>query len=373
MSALFSPLTLRSSNHAVHLPNRIVVAPMCQYSAQEGQASDWHLAHWASLLNSGAGLVTIEATGVSPEGRITPHCLGLFDDACALALSETLQRAKALAPPTPISIQLSHAGRKASCAAPWRGGAQLSSDSGGWSTLAPSSLAHNPSDTAPQALDQQGIERIIQDFAKAAQRAQDMGIDVIELHAAHGYLIHQFLSPLSNQRQDAYGGSFEGRIRFALEVFQAVREVFSGPLGMRISATDWVDGGWTPEETAQLCVRLKSSGADFAHISSGGLSTLQKIVPTPGYQVEFARLVKKTSQLPTMAVGLITTAEQAQAVIESGDADMVAIARALLYKPRWPWEAAAHLNAHVSASPQYWRCLPPEAAHVFNPPQDSKA
>ncbi len=371
MSQLFSPLTLSSPKGPLHLANRIVVAPMCQYSAEGGHATDWHLAHWTQLLNSGAALMTIEATGVNPEGRITPHCLGLFDEACAQALSDHLGRARKLAPPTPVAIQLSHAGRKASSAAPWRGGAQLTLGEGGWSTVAPSAVPHNPNDSDPKALDSDGMHRIIADFVSAAKRAKDMGIDVIELHAAHGYLLHQFLSPLSNQRQDAYGGDFEGRIRFPLEVFKAVREVFSGPVGMRISATDWVDGGWTPEETAQLCVRLKSLGADFAHISSGGLSPQQKIVPTPGYQVEFANLVKKTSQLPTMAVGLITTPEQAQSILELGQADMIAIARVLLYKPRWPWEAAAQLNGHVSASPQYWRCLPQEASKVFSTPSKS--
>jgi len=371
LSHLFSHLTLNSPKGPVHLVNRIVVAPMCQYSAHEGRATDWHLAHWSSLLNSGAALVTLEATGVSPEGRITPHCLGLFDDACAHALSENLARAKKLAPPTPVAIQLSHAGRKASSAAPWMGGTQLDLKSGGWSTVAPSALPHNPNDSTPKALDVNGMQRIVLDFVNAAKRAQDIGIDAIELHAAHGYLLHQFLSPLSNHREDAYGGDFEGRIRFPLEVFKAVRDAFSGPLGMRISATDWVEGGWTPEETAQLCVRLKSLGADFAHISSGGLSPQQKIVPTPGYQVEFANLVKKTSQLPTMAVGLITTPEQAQAILDSDQADMIAIARVLLYKPRWPWEAAAQLGGHVNASPQYWRCLPQEASKVFSVPPKS--
>lgn len=368
MSKLFSPLSLSSPKGILQLANRIVVAPMCQYSAHEGHATHWHMAHWTNLLNSGAALVTLEATAVSPEGRITPHCLSLFDDACAQALSLHLDRAKSLAPTTPISLQLSHAGRKASCAAPWNGGAQLSPDQGGWNTWAPSALPHNPNDSTPMALDDKAIERIIGDFVAAAKRAQAIGIDAIELHAAHGYLLHQFLSPLSNHREDSYGGDFEGRIRFPIEVFQAVRNVFSGPLGMRISATDWVQGGWTPQETAQLCVRLKSLGADFAHISSGGLSPQQTIVPKPGYQVEFADLVKKTSHLTTMAVGLITTAEQAENIVQSDQADLVAMARALLYKPRWPWEAAAQLGGSVNASPQYWRCLPQEASKVFATP-----
>ncbi|MBP8150422.1 MAG: NADH:flavin oxidoreductase/NADH oxidase [Limnohabitans sp.] len=365
MSLLFTPFTFHAPGGPVTLPNRIVIAPMCQYAAVDGLANDWHLAHWASLLNSGAGMLTIEATAVSPEGRISPGCLGLWDDATATALDEHLARASQLAPTMPVCIQLSHAGRKASSAAPWDGGMLIAPDNGGWTTLAPSALPHLPQEPAPQALTRTEIDRIRDDFVHAARRARALGIQAIELHAAHGYLLHQFLSPLSNQRTDAYGGNFDNRIRFPLEVFTAVREVFGGALGMRISATDWVEGGWTVEETAELASLLKQAGAQFVHISSGGVSPLQKIPVGPEYQVHLAKTVKDTSGLTTFAVGLITEPAQAEAVLQRGDADLVALARAFLYQPRWGWEAAAALGGQVKAKEQYWRCLPREAAAIF--------
>lgn len=365
MSSLFSPFDLSSPRGPLTLSNRVVVAPMCQYSAQNGCASDWHLMHWANLLNSGSAMMIIEATAVSPEGRITPQCLGLWDDASAHALEDKLHRARNLAPSVPVAIQLSHAGRKASSAVPWEGGALLGLNEGGWKTLAPSAIPHQAHERTPQALDKAGMDQILEDFVKAAKRAQSMGIDAVELHAAHGYLLHQFLSPIANQRSDAYGGSFDNRVRYVLEVFKAVRSAFTGPLGMRISAHDWVEGGWTPEETAQLSALLKGLGADFVHISSGGVSSAQKVQVAPNYQVGFAQQVKAHSGLSTIAVGLITEAEQANEIISSGQADLVALARALLYHPRWTWQAAARLNAQVSASKPYWRCLPKEAQHIF--------
>ncbi len=365
MSSLFSPFDLSSPKGPLTLRNRVVIAPMCQYSAVNGCASDWHLMHWANLLNSGSAMMIIEATAVSPEGRITPQCLGLWDEASTHALEDKLHRARSLAPHVPVAIQLSHAGRKASSAVPWQGGALLDLNQGGWQTLAPSPLAHQTQERAPLALDKKGMDQVQEDFVNAAKRAQSIGIDAIELHAAHGYLLHQFLSPVANQRNDEYGGSFDNRVRFVLEVFKAVRDVFKGPLGMRISAYDWIEGGWTPEETAQLSGRLKALGADFVHISSGGVSSAQKVQVAPNYQVGFAQQVKTQSGLTTIAVGLITQAEQANEIISSGQADLVALARAFLYKPRWTWEAAASLNAQVSASPQYWRCLPKEAQHIF--------
>lgn len=367
MSLLFTPFTFQTPNGPVQLPNRIVIAPMCQYSASKGQANDWHLAHWTNMLNSGAGMFTIEATAVSPEGRISPGCLGLWDDATAAAFDEHLARACTLAPPVPVCIQLSHAGRKASSAKPWHGGMLLTEAQGGWTPLAPSALPHLPQEPAPRELTLEDIERIKADFVQAARRVRALGIPAIELHGAHGYLLHQFLSPLSNQRSDDYGGSFDKRIRFALEVFTAVRSVFNGVLGMRLSATDWVPGGWTPEETAELARRLKAAGAQFVHISSGGVSPLQKITVGPEYQVPLARQVKDASELNTIAVGMITEPQQAEAVLQRGDADLVALGRAFLYQPRWGWQAAAELQGQVQAQPAYWRSLPKEAAQVFGP------
>ena len=265
----------------------------------------------------------------------------------------------------PVCIQLNHAGRKASSALPWAGGALLSAADGGWLTAGPSALPHSPHEPAPQALSVQDIAQITADFVAAARRADALGVDAIELHCAHGYLMHQFLSPVSNHRQDSYGGSFDNRIRMPLQVFSAVRQAFGGTLGMRISGTDWVDGGWTIEETAELALRLKTAGAQFVHISSGGVSPLQKITLAPDYQVPLAKRVREHSGLTTFAVGLITEPQQAEAVLARGDADLVAMARACLYKPRWGWEAAAALDGQVTAKEQYWRCMPREAQHIF--------
>ncbi len=367
MSLLFTPFTFEAPRGPLTLPNRIVIAPMCQYSAVDGQATDWHLTHWTSLLNSGAGLLTIEATAVSAEGRISPGCLGLWDDATEAALRDKLSRARQQAPQVPVCIQLGHAGRKASSEAPWRGGMLIAPQDGGWTPVAPSALPHLPHEPAPSALSLDGLAQIRADFVAAARRAQALGIDAVELHAAHGYLLHQFLSPLSNQRTDAYGGPFDKRIRFVLEVFDAVRGVFDGTLGIRLSGTDWVEGGWTLEESAELSARLKGAGAQFVHMSSGGLSPQQQIPIGPEYQVHLARAVKDRTGLPTLAVGLITEPAQAEAVLQRGDADLVALARAFLYNPRWGWHAAAELQGQVQASAQYWRCLPRQANGVFGP------
>jgi 2,4-dienoyl-CoA reductase-like NADH-dependent reductase (Old Yellow Enzyme family) len=367
VSLLFSPLTFQAPQGPLTLANRIVIAPMCQYSAEQGRATDWHLMHWGQLLNSGAGMLTLEATAISAEGRITPGCLGLWDDATAAALHDKLHRARALAPAMPVCIQLAHAGRKASSAAPWDGGQLIALSEGGWPPLAPSALPHLPHEAAPVALDAQGIAKVRRDFVAAARRSADIGIEAIELHAAHGYLLHQFLSPLANQRSDAYGGSFENRIRLTLEVFDEVRSAFGGTLGVRISGTDWVEGGWSVEETAELAYLLKARGAQFVHISSGGVSPLQKITLGPEYQVHLARAVRERSGLITFAVGLITEPEQAEGVLARGDADLVALARAFLYQPRWGWQAAAALGGQVQARPAYWRCLPRQAQGVFGP------
>ena len=364
-SLLFSPLTLQAPRGALMLPNRIVVAPMCQYMADQGAATDWHLAHWANLLNSGAALVTIEATAVVPEGRITPGCLGLWDERTEAALATTLQRARALAPQTAVCIQLAHAGRKASSAVPWQGGQLLSTGQGGWPPVAPSAVPHLPTEPAPTALSLEQIAQIQEAFVVAARRADRAGVDAIELHSAHGYLLHQFLSPLANQRTDLYGGSFENRIRLVLEVFAAVRAAYNGVLGVRISASDWVEGAWDADQSAELSKRLKALGCNFIHVSSGGVSPQQKIAIGPGYQLHFARQIRAASGMPTTAVGMITEAQQAEDILQNGDADLVALARAFLYQPRWGWHAAAALGGTVTAHPAYWRCLPSGAQGVF--------
>jgi NADPH2 dehydrogenase len=365
MSKLFSSLHLPSPRGGLQLANRIVVAPMCQYSARDGEATDWHLMHWGNLLNSGAAMFTIEATAVVPEGRISPNCLGLWDERTASALADTLHRARQLAPPLPVCIQLAHAGRKASSALPWNGAQLLSSAQGGWETFAPSAESYLPSELPPTALTLEKMGDIRDAFVVAAQRADRMGIDAVEIHSAHGYLLHEFLSPIANKRSDAYGGSFENRIRYPLEVFAAVRQAFDGVLGLRISASDWVDGGWDVAQSGEFARRLKGAGCDFIHVSSGGLSPAQKITLGAGYLVPFARHIRQTSGLVTTAVGLITEAQQAEDILQAGDADLIGMARAFLYRPRWGWQAAAALGGEVSANPVYWRCLPREAQAVF--------
>lgn len=365
MSLLFTPLQLPSPRGGLTLPNRIVVAPMCQYSAVDGCATDYHLAHWTNMLNSGAGLFTIEATAVSPEGRITPNCLGLWDEHTEDALTDYLQRARALAPPTAVCIQLAHAGRKASSAVPWRGGQLLSREQEGWQTVAPSALGQSAHEVPPRALAVEELQGICDDFVASALRAERAGVDAVELHGAHGYLLHQFLSPLANQREDDYGGSFENRIRFPLEVFSAVRAAYKGVLGLRLSASDWVEGGWDIAQSTVLCQRLKAAGCDFIHVSSAGVSPQQKIVLGDGYQVPFAREIRAATGMVTTAVGLITQPAQAEAILQNGDADLIALARAFLYQPRWGWQAAAALGEQVQAFPTYWRCMPREAQGIF--------
>ena len=362
MSTLFSPITLGTRQ----LDNRIVIAPMCQYSADEGRATDWHLIHLGHLALSGAGLLFIEATAVSPEGRISPDDLGLWSDETETALARVLQSIRAHSP-IPIAIQLAHAGRKASTAVPWAGGQTLSPSRGGWQTVAPSALPFAADDPAPLALDEAGLARVRDDFVTAAQRAQRLGLDVIELHAAHGYLLHQFLSPLSNVRDDRYGGTLENRMRFPLEVFDAIRAAVPDgtPVGIRISATDWVDGGWDIEQSVVFARELQRRGCAFIDVSSGGLSPRQQIPVQPGYQVPFAERIRQETGLPTIAVGLITEPEQADAIVSAGQADMVALARGMLYDPRWPWHAAAKLGAQVDAPKQYWRSQPSAFKNLF--------
>ncbi|RJG02802.1 NADH:flavin oxidoreductase/NADH oxidase [Noviherbaspirillum sedimenti] len=362
MSTLFSPIKLG----ALTLPNRIVIAPMCQYSAQHGNATPWHLMHLGQLALSGAGMLIIEATAVEADGRISAQDLGLWSDANEQALASTLAAVREHSA-MPIAVQLAHAGRKASVAPPWLGGHLRSSTEGGWRTWAPSPLPFTPGNEAPLALDQTGLARIREAFAAATLRAARIGIDAAELHAAHGYLLHQFLSPLTNRRDDAYGGSLQNRMRFPLEVFEAVRAAFPAaqPVGVRVSATDWVEGGWDLEQTAVFAAALKARGCDFLDVSSGGLSPQQQIALSSGYQVPFAEYLKKEIGMPSIAVGLITEARQAEAIVAAGQADMVALARGILYNPRWPWHAAAELGAQVDAAPQYLRCQPRELKALF--------
>ena len=361
--SLFTPFALRN----LKLANRIVVSPMCQYSAVDGRAADWHGIHWGQMLQSGAGMFTIEATAVSAIGRITHGCLGLYDDACEQALGQRLASARANAPAIPVSLQLAHAGRKGSSHKPWEGGQLIPVDQGGWAPLAPSPIAQMEHEAPPREIDAATLRQIRDEFVAAAGRALRLGIDAVELHLAHGYLLNEFLSPLSNQRTDGYGGSFENRIRFPVEVFTAVRAVWpqDKPLGVRISATDWVDGGWTLDDSLVLVQRLQALGCDWIDVSSGGISPRQKIPVGPGYQVPLARAIRAATAMPTIAVGLITDALQADAIVKAGDADLVALARAMLWNPRWPWHAAATLGGQIEAPKPYWRAAPRDAANVI--------
>jgi 2,4-dienoyl-CoA reductase-like NADH-dependent reductase (Old Yellow Enzyme family) len=343
---------------------------MCQYSAVDGSATDWHLIHLGHLALSGAGMLILEATAVEAQGRITPGCLGLYSDANEAALARVLDAVRTHASSAmPLAIQLAHAGRKASSHVPWQGGAQIPlAETGGWPAVAPSALAHRSDEESPATLDRAGMARIRDAFAAAARRAARLGLQGIEIHAAHGYLMHQFLSPLANARSDDYGGSLANRMRFPLEVFSAVRDAFPAerPVWVRVSATDWVAGsGWHVDGCIEFVRALQALGCAAVHVSSGGVSPQQQIPLGPGYQVSLAQQIKQAVGLPTIAVGLITEPEQAEAIVANGQADAVALARAMLYDPRWPWHAAAKLGAQVSAPPQYWRCQPREFKDLF--------
>lgn len=362
-SKLFSPLT----TGGLDLPNRIVIAPMCQYSAVDGQMTDWHVIHLGQLALSGAAVLTIEATAVEPEGRITYADTGLWNDATESSIGRTLDSVRRWSD-IAIAIQLAHAGRKASTEVPWKGGKQFPPNHpNGWQTVAPSSLPFHAGDAAPAALDHADLRRLRESFAASARRAANLGIDAVQIHGAHGYLLHQFLSPISNVRTDEYGGSLENRMRFPLEVFDAVREAFpaSRPVTVRISGTDWVPGGWDIEQSIEFSKVLEARGAAAIHVSSGGLAEGQQIPVAPGYQVPLARSVKQNVSIPVIAVGLITGFDQAEAIVANGDADMVALARGILYDPRWPWHAAAHLGAKVKAPNQYLRSEPARHRGLF--------
>ncbi|MEQ1806244.1 MAG: NADH:flavin oxidoreductase/NADH oxidase [Burkholderiaceae bacterium] len=353
MSQLFSTWTLGN----LRLPNRIVIAPMCQYSAHDGSATDWHLIHLGHLALSGAGLLILEATAVAAQGRITPGCLGLYSDPNETALARVLDALRKHSP-IALAIQLAHAGRKGSSHAPWDGGKQIRRDEAlAWETVSASDLPHAEGEDPPAALDLDGLKRIRNQFVDAARRAARLGLAGVELHGAHGYLLHQFLSPIANRRIDAYGGSLQNRMRFPLEVFDAVREAFPAdrPVWMRLSATDWVSDGWDVESTLEMSRALQARGCAAIHVSTGGVAAAQSIKPAPGFQVPFAAQVKAAIGLPTICVGLITEPEQAEAIVAGGQADAVALARAMLSNPRWPWHAAEKLGAKVQAPSQYWR------------------
>ena len=361
-SPLFQPIELAG----LTMPNRIVIAPMCQYSAEDGSAVDWHLIHLGHLALSGAGLLILEATAVERDGRITPGDLGLYSDANEQALGRVLDGVRKYST-MPIGVQLGHAGRKSSSQRPWEGGQQIPLSEGGWTGESASAVAVKDGETPPAALDGAGLARVRDAFVRAARRSVRLGLQLIELHAAHGYLLHQFLSPIANKRNDEYGGPLENRIRFPLEVFDAVREAVPAgiPVGIRVSATDWVDHGWELEQTVAFAQALRAKGCDFIDVSTGGISPAQQIPVGPHYQVSFAARVRAETGLPTMAVGLITEPREAEAVIARGEADMVSLARGILYDPRWPWHAAAELGASVQAPQQYWRSQPREHAKLF--------
>lgn len=361
-SRLFSPLSLDQ----LTLTNRIVVAPMCQYAADDGVAQSWHTMHYGTLAASGAGLLIVEATGVCPEGRISPRCLILQTDEQEAALARLVRVIKSIGPIVP-AIQLAHAGRKASASMPWDVASCLPPEKGGWQTVAPSALPMNEGDTVPHALTLEEIAGVRDDFAKAAVRARRAGFAAIELHGAHGYLLHQFLSPLSNKRTDQYGGPLENRMRLILEVFMSMKKAVGGdfPVGVRLSASDWVEGGWDVEQTAHVCERLEMLGCAFFDISSGGLSADQKIALKPGYQVPFAERIKEVVSAPVFAVGLITEAAHAEEIVSTGKADAVALARGLLWNPRWPWHAAAELGGRVDMPKRYWRALPRGVGKIY--------
>ena len=364
MSALFSPFRVG----ALELANRIVIAPMCQYSAVNGCMTDWHVIHLGHLALSGAALLTIEATAVLPEGRITYADVGLWNDATEAAIARTLESIRRWSD-MPIAIQLAHAGRKASTELPWKGGVQIPPDHpNGWQTVAPSAIPYQDGEQPPVALDRDGLTRVGEAFAAAAQRAARLGIGAVQLHCAHGYLLHEFLSPLSNRRDDEYGGSLENRMRFPLEVFEAVRSAFPADrvVTMRVSGTDWVAAGWDIEQTIAFAQALEARGCAAIHVSSGGLSPSQQIPLGPSYQVPLARAVKKATRIPVIAVGLITEFEQAEAIVGTGDADFIALARTILYNPRWPWHAAAHFGAQVKAPDQYLRSQPRQYRDLFD-------
>ena len=351
MSKLLSPLTIKD----VVLRNRIAVPPMCQYSAADGFANNWHLVHYGSRAAGGAGLIIQEATAVSPEGRISPDDLGLWKSEHVEKLKEITEFIHSQG--AVAGIQLAHGGRKAGWGSPWKGGKQLKVEEGGWKTVAPSAVAYYPEDEVPVSLDAAGIQKVISDFGSAAARALEAGFRVLEIHGAHGYLVHQFLSPLTNHRMDEYGGSFENRIKLLLQIVEAVKKSWPEnlPLLVRISVTDWAEGGWNPEEAVKLVVVLKQMGVDLIDCSSGGLVTTQKIPLSAGYQVHLADIIRKETGIMTSAVGLITSAEQAEDILKSQAADLIMFGRLFLREPYFAFKAASELGDVIDWPLQYLR------------------
>lgn len=356
MSALFSPIMF----NGLAVPNRVAVPPMCQYSASDGTPGDWHLQHWMNLAMSGAGMITIEATGVERRGRITHGCVGLYSDDNEAALARTLLAARRVAPSgTRFGIQLAHAGRKASTHVPWDGGGPLKAPDA-WQTVGPSAIPYAEGWHVPAALDEAGIDHVTQAFVAAARRAIRAGLDFVELHLAHGYLLHEFLSPFSNQRTDHFGGSLENRMRFPLQVVRAVRAALPQtiPVGCRISSTEWVPGGFDVDDAVVFARALREAGIAFICASSGGNHHAQKIPLEAGYQVAFAERIRREAEIPTRAVGLISDPSMADAIVAEGRADLVALGRTMLADPRWPWRAAARFDAPMHHAPQYVRAMP---------------
>lgn len=353
---LFAPLPLRG----VALSNRIAVSPMCQYSSDDGFATDWHLVHLGSRAVGGAGLVIVEATAVSPEGRITPHDLGIWKDEHIPKLGEIVSFVHSQG--SHIGVQLAHAGRKGSMSRPWEEERLVPPDEGGWTNVvAPSPIPFAPHYAVPHELDTVGTLKVVADFTAAARRAREAGFDLVEIHAAHGYLLHEFLSPLSNQRKDGYGGPFENRICLLVEVVDAVRSAWPAefPVFVRVSATDWADGGWDVPQSIELARHLKNRGVDLIDVSSGGLLPRVHIPVGPGFQTPFAEQIRNGAGIPTGTVGMITDAAQADQIVRTGQADLVLLARELLRDPYWPLHAGAKLGKRISWPPQYLRAATP--------------
>ena len=354
-SMLFTPIRLGG----LELGNRIVVAPMCQYSAVDGVASDWHMTHLGMLANSGVGLVVIEMTDVEPEGRITPFCLGLYSDACEAGLQRVVAHCHRIGS-AKFGVQLAHAGRKGSTLPPWEGSKRLPPAEGGWEVIGPSPISFGDGWPTPREMTEADMTRVREAFAQAAKRAVRAGLDAIELHVAHGYLLHAFLSPISNQRKDAYGGSIEARMRFPMEVACAVRAAIPKemPLGARITGSDWMEGGITPDDAVIHARAFREAGLDYVDVSSGGIAAATRTPTDPGYNASLAERVRRGSGLPTRTVGMIVTPKQAEAILAAGQADMIALGRAILDDPHWPWHAAQALGAEAHRPRQYLRAGP---------------
>lgn len=361
-SALFSPIKFRG----LELANRIVVSPMCQYNSEDGSANDWHLMHLGQFSLGAAALVMTEMTNVSPEGRITHKCAGMYSDVNEAAMKRVIDFCRKYGV-AKLGVQLAHAGRKGSTQLPAAGGQPLKPEEGAYETIAPSALPYAPGWHTPRAMTKADIERIVNAFAESTKRVLRIGYDLVELHGGHGYLIHQFLSPLSNQRKDDYGGSLENRMRFPLQVFAAMRAAWPAdrPMGVRISATDWVDGGWNIEESVVFSRELKKLGCDYIDCSSGALDPRQQLPLAPGYQVPFAERIRKDAGIPTIAVGLITSPRQCEEIVSSGKADMVCLARGAMWNPRFAWHAAEELGADAPYAPKYMACHPKLRPQIF--------